>query len=164
VKFTPLTIKGEAAVVILTRAFYAIVDVADWHKTCGAKWYAHRGGPSLDVWYARNGSGDFLHHVIADLPPGVRVDHKNLNRLDCRRSNLRAATASQNSSNWRRSNKIGRRGVRRQRNGRCQAMIFDGDKRRGLGTYDTPDEAAKAYDAAAKLVYGSFAILNFPTA
>jgi hypothetical protein len=41
-------------------------------------------------------------------------------------------------------------------------MIQNNGKARYIGLFDTPEEGARAYDAAAMQHHGDFALLNFP--
>lgn len=76
--------------------------------------------------------------------------------------NCRWATRSQNQINKPGRSKVGFKGVRLERGGRYSADIVVDRKRRYLGTFDDPKDAARAYDSAAVEHFGEFACLNFP--
>lgn len=104
----------------------------------------------------------YLHRLLTAAQPGMDVDHANANALDNRRVNLRVATRTQNNANNRRRNPSGFRGVT-PRGERWIARVMTGGRPMHLGVYDSLHEAARAYDAAARELFGEFARLNFPT-
>ena len=90
-------------------------------------------------------------HVTGQWPTG-QIDHINRVRSDNRWDNLRDCTASQNRQNMTvpSHNKSGYRGVSWDAQSRkWRAGIKYQGKSRNLGGYDTPEEAARAYAAAA---------------
>lgn len=116
---------------------------------CGRKWAAHR----LAFLYM---TGEF---------PKTEVDHVNGIRDDNRWENLRAANTIENRRNRKvgRNNTTGFKGVSYNKNvSRYIASIRDNYKAIFLGYYDTPEEAARAYDKKAVEIHGSYALLNFP--
>jgi hypothetical protein len=107
-----------------------------------------------------------LHRAIMGSPKGLLVDHKNRNRLDNRRANLRIATNSQNQFN---KSKTRRKTASRfvgvtfvKSIGRWRAQIMLDRKNIFLGNFENETEAAKAYDSAAIKYHGEFARFNFP--
>lgn len=122
-----------------------IVDKEDEHFVIDHKW-------SLSNGYARskiNGSNVMLHHLVIGFPPeGLETDHKNRNRLDNRRSNLRHVTHQENLLNrdsWGKS----LRGVyfdkTNKRTKPYKAYKRINGKSHNIGYYSTPEEAHKAY-------------------
>lgn len=141
---------------------YAVVDDAfaalallPWRpqKTSTGKRYAVRTGPNATTIY--------LHREVMSAPPGIEVDHRNGDTLDCRVENLRFATHEQNGRNlpMQSRNTSGYKGVRRTR-GRFMAYISSGKRQYHLGTFDSAVDAALAYNAAASAMFGDFARLN----
>ena len=102
-----------------------------------------------------------LQHLIKGKPlPGCCIDHINGNPLDNRRENLRVCTRQENAQNQTSvRGKVKYRGV--YKNGRrFRAALTHGGKRYNLGTYDTPEEAAMAYNVKTLELRGEFAALN----
>lgn len=142
--------------ITLTKGKSTIVDEADYSRVAGVNWQAHDDDGR---WYAVSRGTLRMHRVILGAPDGVQVDHINGDGLDNRRANLRLATHRQNTLNRARRGD-GFKGVSR-RQGRWLARAG----RNGqfyLGHFGTPEEAARAYDAKARELYGAFARLNFP--
>lgn len=91
------------------------------------------------------------------------VDHKNMNRFDVRRNNLRPCTQIQNAMNTKlRADSTSKyKGVTwRDSHNKYRAVININKKPKFLGSFDTPEDAAKAYDEAALIHFGEFAQTN----
>lgn len=134
----------------LTRGYTAIIDDEDAHLA-EMKWCATSSEPG--VVYAikkapRNVGKDrnlWLHREVMRRPSGDQsiVDHIDGNGLNCRRSNLRVVTQSENMRNRGGPNthcKSGFLGVY-QRSYGWTAQIVSGGKKRHIGTFRTAEEA-----------------------
>lgn len=103
-----------------------------------------------------------LHRLIMDAKRGEFVDHINGNPLDCRRSNMRLCNRAGNNFNKKSktTSTAPYKGITRKPNGRWLAQIQAHKVHHVLGTFDTPEEAATAYDQAAIRLHGEFACIN----
>lgn len=148
----------------LTQGKFAIVDNEDFDALNKHKWCV-LGKRDYVVRAMRNRENKritvYMHRVIMGAIRRIdEVDHVNLNRLDNRRSNLRKATRFQNSCNRPKTirNKSGHKGVRwRKDELKWEALIGVNGKLIGLGMFMDINEAAMAYQTAAKKYHGEFA-------
>lgn len=100
-----------------------------------------------------------------DAPDNMKVDHKNGDKLDNRKSNLRLCDDMLNQANRnKQKGKVSSRykGVSYQsRTGKWKAQIGVNKRRLFLGYFDSAKEAAMAYDRAAVAHVNEFAKTNF---
>lgn len=151
----------------LTQGKQAIVDDEDFEYLNQWKWFAC---PDKRNCYAAHSGGwlkpmVFMHRVLLNAPSNMFVDHINGDGLDNRRCNLRLANRSQNMANrgMQADNTSGYKGVGVGRHGKnWRAQIRVRNKQIHIGVFSTPEEAARAYDDAAKKYFGEYAHLNFP--
>lgn len=156
----------------LTRGFVAIVDDEDFDWLSQWRWCAtQRPGRGYAIRSAqcvvdgrKRGVSILMHRQILDAQPGQLVDHINGDPRDNRRANLRICTANQNSYNRRAYGRWPYKGLNQTASGRWKAEVRAEGRRHHVGTFATAEEAARAYDEAAKRLHGEFARLNFPEA
>ncbi|MCR5876956.1 HNH endonuclease signature motif containing protein [Phenylobacterium sp. J367] len=149
----------------LTKGFVAIVgdEDFDWLN----KWKWHAVVPKAGFVYARRRADCayvLMHRLILNADLGLVVDHISGDTLDNRRSNLRLATRRQNNANKHRVwSAAGFRGVCHTPLSRVRPFKAQINSQY-LGQFETAEAAARAYDKAARELYGEFASLNFPEA
>lgn len=159
--------------ITLTRDKVALVDDEDYEWLSQWKWCAYKPLRSKTFYAVRgsriNGKSRLvpMHRAILNPDPKVKVDHRNGDGLDNRRDNLRVCTNAQNGMNKRFCGKraIGHskyKGVAKSTGAPTwRAYIRPGGRQIHLGTFVSEEDAARAYDAAAKVHFGEFACPNF---
>ena len=148
----------------LTQGRFAIVDDADFDWLNQWKWqYSHKGYAVRSFY--KNGKMEYveMHRSLNKTPAGFQTDHRDGDRLNNQRFNLRTASASQNAMNRkpRADAKSKFKGVSwSKQKSRWVSRIFFDKKSIHLGFFEEEKEAAIAYNEAAVNKYGNFARLN----
>lgn len=148
----------------LTQGKYAIVDDEDFEELSKVRWY-------YDYRYAARNLPRCnkiqrtirMHQVVMQTPKGMDTDHINGNKLDNRRENLRICARSQNHANKNKlsNNTSGFKGVTfDKRLQKWLAQIYIQNKKIYIGVFEKTEDAARAYNKAAKKYFGKFAKLN----
>lgn len=144
---------------------FALVDDADFKRAAEYRWYLDLGSDGGKR--VRNENRIYAGRFIMSAGRLERVRIKNGDALDCRKENLLVGNYSETSMTGKPKSKTGFKGIYFDKvrdkwiarhiqkvDGKTKAFYFGG--------YDTPEEAARAYDSGVKEMMGEFATLNFP--
>lgn len=145
---------------------FTLVDADDYVKVEPYKWHPMKQDGEIYAGAAMYVEGKRrmikMHRFILDVwDASVLVAHDNHDGLDNRRENLWAGTIKDirvHTRNKRPKAKNPYRGVSPTRASTWVVRIVGVN----LGTYGDPVQAARVYDAAARMFHGHRALLNFP--
>lgn len=165
---------GIMKTINLTKGKVALVDDEDYDflmqwKWCDTHGYAMRRSYEKGT---RKRKTILMHRVIMNTPDGLEVDHKDFNGLNNQKHNLRNCTSDENRRYRRGKGTSKYMGVslhtqvETRKKGtyfyqKWIAYIRIGNKYVYLGVHEKEEDAARAYDEAAKKHNIEFANLNF---
>lgn len=143
---------------------FALVDDEDYERLKDYSWcvdtkgYAYRNIPRVE---GKSQKRVKMHRQVLGLTESFPLaDHRDCNRLNNQKYNLRIGNHHQNSANRLKSslNTSGFKGVCWNRQSqKWQAGIKYEGRSMHLGLFATPEEAHKAYCTAAAELFGEFA-------
>ncbi len=147
----------------LSQGKAACVSDEDFVALNQFKWTAQKCKYTFYAYRKENGRADgtklYMHRVILGLQKGEECDHIDGDGLNNVRENLRLATTRQNIANRRKWGIQRFKGVQPSKNKWIAQLRISG-KPTHLGTFDTEEEAALAFNVAVVKEYGEFARLN----
>jgi len=153
----------------LTKGYVTIVDDDDYEWLTDHSWYAHDSNSRYCYAKSRiKGKLIRMHRLIllryGLLENSKQVDHIDHDGLNNQKANLRACTKAENMRNRKGPFKNGYLGICRSgcKKNSWKAAIMINGKRIHLGHFPTKEEAARAYDVAARRCHKEFATVNFP--
>lgn len=152
-------VDGLLARAELKHGVFCVIDIDDLNLAMSRKWLvASSMGKSYA--YSTTSPKEFLHCLIMGRK---FIDHIDGNGLNNRRSNLRFANSSQNQANKSKQKTPSSsqfKGVCKTPSGKWRAEVTCNKVVYRLGLFQTEMEAALAYDAKAKELFGEYAKTN----
>lgn len=153
---------GLSVAVTTTNGYTFYVDKTDEALVRRYKWHCIRSSKD-GVLTIETSKRLKLHSLLIDTPPGMEVDHIDLDRLNNRRSNLRLVTHQQNQCNQplQKNNTSGVSGVRfyPARN-KYHARIKVNQHDIHLGYFDTFEQAIQARNVGMECMFGDYGRYN----
>jgi hypothetical protein len=150
-----------------TKIFYALVDDADYNYINRFKWSPNGNGYAIStvgiVLSDNKKIKRLMHRMILNPNSNEEIDHKDQNRLNNQRKNIRIATHNENQRNAPayKNNKSGLKGVSWHGLSRkWAANIKVNGKTIYLGEFLSKEEASIAYNRGATKYHKEFANLN----
>jgi hypothetical protein len=141
----------------------AFVDDRDFKRVSKFKWWMDKAGYIHRASRPRISLPKFIRGTA---PKGYEWDHRDLNKRNNRRKNIRSSTRRQNCQHKRKrsDNTSGYKGVSWSTWSKAwwARICLNNGTRISLGHFDDKRRAARAYDEAAFRHHGKFAVLNFP--
>ena len=166
----PIIIPDDVKAIALTNCDKsAIVDAEDYEFLTQWKWFiTHQGYAARNQYISYiNGKQNcdiiLMHRVIMKTPKDMQTDHRDGNKLNNRKTNLRNCSHGQNQQN-RGSNKFTTskyKGVCWNKNaGKWMAEIMVNRKKIYLGIFAVETDAARAYNEASRKHHKEFGYIN----
>lgn len=149
--------------IALSQGRVALIDEEDFEMISQWKWhYQHPGYAVRTEYNGKKMKTIGMHRTIMNTPSGMQVDHRNHDRLDNRKKNLRNVTRSQNSFNSRphRDAVSKYKGVHWNGKERKWIVQIRKNKQRFYKSFKSEKDAALYYNEKAREIFGEFAFLN----
>ena len=151
-------VDGDVLRITTAKGDVILADASDADKIMRYSWCVSAQGYAVANI---NGTVKKMNRYILEDEgiDGKIIDHINRNKLDNRRSNLRAATQKENSRNTTvsKTNKVGHLGIKMTPSGKYNAKITCDGKCYHLGNYSHLEDAIRARQEAAIRMFGEFA-------
>ena len=151
-------IDGDLLTITTAKGGVILADASDYELLAPYSWCVSAQGYAV----ARIGGKvvKMNRHLLGlRVGDGRIVDHRNRDRLDNRRRNLRICSIKENHRNvsTSKNNKVGQLGVRMTKGGRYNVRIVADGVEHHIGNYETLEDAVQARNAAEDKYHGEYA-------